>query len=655
MNDTTKEKYIQYISYLFLSICIAIGIYIRFKGIGKWSLAVDEYYIGKSVKNILGSGLPELECGGYYTRGLLYQYISAGLIQIFNRDELILRCIPVISNLLAIPPIYWIAKRLGGISVAVVSVILFSLSIWEIEFSRFARMYAPFQMIFIWYCYFFLRIIIEKDLECQKWVLLLSLVAIFVYEGSILLLFLNFITIIAGVESRKRYITAMIVLFILGYAFLSYDFRHLGTASEIDLNGIKSTGRIILPKIFFLVAFKNPAWAILFFFPVILFIFLVYHICKITSLNAFEKLSTIAVCILTFFNLFSLAFFVIFILLLLERINLKKFDKISVLLLGATIFLNLFLWLIYGLASDDWLYHWGLTEENRLKNIFKILFMYPHIYDNILREWLKAIPKTTVIMLICTVAMTITAMRNSSMSNYGIKIFVSIIAILGLIIGALNTPYDTTRYTFFMYPILLIILACALKAFAEYIKYKKVSEKFFFLLLVCGFMFVSDDYSYAHLKEIDSIKINFRLIYDRHKASHYYVRTDYKTPAEIINDNYEEGQLIISTVRPVEYYLKKIDFLYQDRDELKGTSIHIGCSGKNDIWTSAPIIYNESELYKIIKTQERIVWLIAPSETAHSRREKRIGKKIYQNFSQYKFGQSIDKKINLYKIILQQT
>lgn len=53
-----------------LAAAVLFGVWIRFKGFGTWPLAVDEYYIYRSVSFILDSGMPAYPCGGYYTRGL---------------------------------------------------------------------------------------------------------------------------------------------------------------------------------------------------------------------------------------------------------------------------------------------------------------------------------------------------------------------------------------------------------------------------------------------------------------------------------------------------------------------------------------------------------------------------------------------------------
>ena len=65
----------------FLAVCILLGFYFRIKGLTNGGLSnSDEYYIAKSVHNILEYGVPKYPLGGYYNRGLIYQYLSALLI-----------------------------------------------------------------------------------------------------------------------------------------------------------------------------------------------------------------------------------------------------------------------------------------------------------------------------------------------------------------------------------------------------------------------------------------------------------------------------------------------------------------------------------------------------------------------------------------------
>src|SRR6201999_522014 len=61
--------------YIAATLALLLGIYARLKGLGAAPIEADEYYILRSVQNILRVGVPEYACGGYYPRGLAYQYL----------------------------------------------------------------------------------------------------------------------------------------------------------------------------------------------------------------------------------------------------------------------------------------------------------------------------------------------------------------------------------------------------------------------------------------------------------------------------------------------------------------------------------------------------------------------------------------------------
>ena len=151
--------------WLFAITCAALlfGVYARFKGLGTWPLTADEYYVARSVQNILRTGIPVYECGGYYPRGLLMQYLTAGLQLGGLSPELAPRLIAALSSLAALPAVYILGKRVHGSRIGLLAVIILALSVWEVEIARFGRMYAPFQALFAWYLVYFLKYTIDRD------------------------------------------------------------------------------------------------------------------------------------------------------------------------------------------------------------------------------------------------------------------------------------------------------------------------------------------------------------------------------------------------------------------------------------------------------------------------------------------------------------
>ncbi len=139
---------------LFFCVCLAVLFYRGF-GLGQWSLAVDEYYMAKASGQVLSHGFPEFDCGGYYFRGILQQYLTAPFLNFLDDPELAVRLVPFVANCATAPAVYLIAKRMGGSAAAAIATLFFSFSVIELEMARFARMYSPFQALFIWQVYFY--------------------------------------------------------------------------------------------------------------------------------------------------------------------------------------------------------------------------------------------------------------------------------------------------------------------------------------------------------------------------------------------------------------------------------------------------------------------------------------------------------------------
>ncbi len=332
---------------------IIAALLIRLKGLGKWPLAIDEYYIVKSVENILKYGIPQWESGGLYLRGLLFQYMIAGLLLFGLKAEFASRIIPVFLNLLAFPPLYILAKKISGKVLANVLLIIFCFSVWEIEFARFARMYVPFQTLFLWYLLFLYKYLIEDDNKSLKWIFSLSFISIFVYEGSVFPAALNFLILFWDKEKKKfqldhilkdrfNYLFLGICLGILASAYIynTWDAREISsnnlypasyheTVPNISSSGIihennesSHNGFIRIPDLFFYSVSMISVWFYLMVFIIIINGFFIYKIVQHQKKNL-SLLCLIALIILSALNQFSLVLIAAICFLLLEWIKIE--------------------------------------------------------------------------------------------------------------------------------------------------------------------------------------------------------------------------------------------------------------------------------------------------------------------------------------------
>src|SRR5262249_46066879 len=129
---------------------------------------------------------------------------------------------------------YLIGRRLGGRDVGLLAVAVLGLSVWEVEIGRFGRMYAPFQALFAWYVFFFLRYAIDRERRALLPMLLLSALGFAAWEGGIFLVLTNFLPpIIAnpdGQLSRRDwlYLAGCSLLLIPAYVLTLADLRLSG-------------------------------------------------------------------------------------------------------------------------------------------------------------------------------------------------------------------------------------------------------------------------------------------------------------------------------------------------------------------------------------------------------------------------------------------
>jgi hypothetical protein len=158
-----------------------------------------------------------------------------------------------------------------------------------------------------------------------------------------------------------------------------------------------------------------------------------------------------------------------------------------------------------------------------------------------------------------------------------------------------------------------------------------------------------DDFGVRHLIAIDSIDVNFRLNYELPKKNHYYIRMDYETPAQIINTNKEEKDIIVEIgIHPAEYYLEHLDYSYVSPDSYELLNI-MACSGKKHLWTNAELIYNEEILFNLLENSSVPVWIINYSnqKTFYA---NEVQNKINSTYKDYLVGTSLDGLINVYRV-----
>src|SRR5690606_16720785 len=104
----------------------------------------DEDLSSLAVRAILDKGVPELPSGMVYLRGGVFLYLMAASASVLGFGELALRLPAALFGIATIPLAFLFGRALFGPRIGLVVAALIAISQWDIEFSRYARMYAPF-------------------------------------------------------------------------------------------------------------------------------------------------------------------------------------------------------------------------------------------------------------------------------------------------------------------------------------------------------------------------------------------------------------------------------------------------------------------------------------------------------------------------------
>ena len=619
MNTTKENNYNNRIYWIIISVVIILGTVIRFWGLGKWNLALDEYYIIKSSENILKFGLPELEHGGYYDRGIILQYLTALLLGIGIKAELAGRVITVIANLLTIPPLFYIAKKIGGKFLSLFTIIIFSFSIWEIEFARFARMYAPFQMLFMWYIYFAFDDFQTQKLSNYKWMLILSSLSIFLYEGSIFLAVFNFVPLILTKNYKLKYVLSSVLVFLTSFALNRVNFRRINSGEIFPpayydfIESTKSLLPLRIPEILFPFAFNSIISTL---FVILIVVLTIYLIWKIYTNIENKKYTAIIVIIClgitAITNQFGLFVFSFLILFLYDFVDRALLTKNNILLIISIFLSNIVFWYIFGLFNQDWYVlfdnfssysTWGVS-----KRLFVAFFNYPNTYYSFANYFIT-LPLLTIFSTFMLLILFLLLLYNKIQDRRVNFLFGSMIFLI-LLSSVPKLLYEETRYTFFLVPIIITLVILTFHHLSQmFFAKSKFSTLFTFLAIIIIFNF-SNDFNLKHILNIDAENYNYRLNYGSRMKNHLYRRWDSRSTTEYVKNNMTQNDLIIINENSLEYYLPKVDYFnfYYKHSAFPAITSN---SGLNEKWSGAKLIYKNEDLLDIIENRNETIWYLA--------------------------------------------
>ncbi|HET7313356.1 hypothetical protein [Salinisphaera sp.] len=602
-------------------IAVAFGAYARLRGLGTWPWAEDEYFVAQSVENILRHGIPAFDCGGYYMRGLTLQYLIAPLFALGIKPEFAARLVPVAFSFALLPAVYLLGKRLSGVTVACVSVGLLSISLWEIEFARFARMYVPFQAVFLWYLLALHRVVVDGRSTAYGWLWLLSVLGVFTWAGGFFLLVVNFLpSLIERAPGRVRHLAVSAGLLLLGYWYSSLNFRFMGDQPPLppDVPVEVDGSSFIIPPLLAPTLPSHPAWIIGALAILLVSLAAAFQLARIspTARNGFAWLVLIALSLL---NLFGCVLIGLILAVLLGWIDIRRISRRVMLIALPPIAVNFLFWLAYAFFTDDWYRLFpGFGPGGELSKLAVVLFKYPNVFDQILDPWLTAIPALTVALagLIALAGCRAVWCRDESQYMISLRLMLTVALIMMALVGVVETKYVETRYTFFLLPLFYLVAITAVYTLLARSIRSRPKRGLALGAALLALVVTTEDFGWAHLIHIDTANWNYRLSLNQALSDHYYPRWDYRSPAQYVNQRAHANDVIIVASQAVAYYLKRTDYVYWDFRW--GEFASFSCNkGQQERWSGSRLLYRLKDLSKVIRQAQGNVWLIVKLSWAY--------------------------------------
>jgi hypothetical protein len=607
---------------LLAGVCIAAGTLARFWELGRWPLAIDEYYFAKSVQNVLHFGIPRFPCGGFYVRGLLLQYASAALQGLGLSAELAPRLLAAVSSLVALPAIYKIARRVGGEQVALLAIAILGLSVWEVEMSRFGRMYAPFQAIFLWYVVFFLKYVIDGERRAVAPMLVLSAMGFAVWEGGIFLVLTNllppFIAHPDGRITRRdwAYLIACSLLLIPAYMLTMADLRMASSEPALPPDYVEppdtpSPSRLDTAVMPLSILHSHLGWALAAVLPLLLVLYAAFQEIRAELTPSGRPLG--ALCVLAVLacaatQQFELAAGLILIFVLLGMLDRRRLLGVASRPLQLALLACFLFWTVFGLAANDWLSP-GTTPLHKAFLLGYEFVRFPDSVRQVAMPWARTVPLLTIGLFVLVAACCVRAWIYLEDTPQLERVLLALFVLLLLAASASNPPRHETRYIYFLFPFAIVFsLLTITRAARAILGPTRIGALVAIVTCLAAFV-LSEDFRPYHLWNIGSEAINFRLGMAGRLKGHYHPRSDIRAAAEYVQARAKAGQdLVIISYPGVDFYVPQADYYFVSEDDPR-FDVWSCSRGTRQRWSNLPMIYSYDTLVAKA-TSGRRVWMI---------------------------------------------
>lgn len=603
-------------------VALAVGVWARFSGLGFSSLAADEYYFVESIRRIIATGLPAFETGGYYTRGILIQYLTVPAMWVSATVESGVRLPSVVFGLFTAFVAYLYGHRTIGRPWGVALAAMILLSSWEVEFSRFGRMYAGFQLATL-AALVSLHDVIGGVRGMRRYLpLVLGLVLVATHSLAIFLLPLLYLPVVlpgrvdrlGGRKAVCWYLLAATIPTTAALILRGVNFRMLGVQNAFPADFSSSGGMRVVYPAFPFWQLGTPLASLAGLATLLGLVALSGWVLE--RRRKIDEATTVAAVCLAAAAAHSLLLAGILGLILAARYGLPRTARMHPLAMKLGLAAALVSvgwvayagWVTYGAGSRGWI---EATGVHLFRDAALRAFVWPDPSASVLDPWLHEFPLMARFLAVAFLIQFVTKVRDPLHDIVRNPAFV--VAYLLALLGFFAPQFVVARYTYFVYPVVLAMLILSVRDIVHFAGQRLSfvrSDVMIGVLFALALFAVGGDFHPRHLARVASYESTYRTgVFQAYEIT-WYDRDDHAATAAYVADAAEPQDLVIVAEVPVvSHYLLREHAVYLDQRGSRFRNVSRE-HGTVDVWSNRRLLGTPNELRDFTRCTEQAVWIV---------------------------------------------
>jgi hypothetical protein len=241
--------------------------------------------------------------------------------------------------------------------------------------------------------------------------------------------------------------------------------------------------------------------------------------------------------------------------------------------------------LVYWLAYDQW------SGSRSLES----LFGFPDVFVRIGRPWGRVMPIETLCLALCVLYWFARSIVAPAKPPDAIRSLLGLLCLMVLAVAAIPTNRIETRYTFFIYPLLIVIAVSAILDLAKHVSLRPSLSAALLIAAPLLWFAVMEDFQPGQVAHIDSEATNFRLGMSPARGDHYFPRNDMRGVAEWLAAHVQPGDVVVSGIPNLDEYYGGFQYFYLD-DEDNRYDAYVCADGRTERWTNHPALFKMDAL-----------------------------------------------------------